>query len=61
MEPGVRSLDIDLAWWPTFLRSWSAVDDDTDDLSEGLKTKLLELGALVGDDDVDAFEELTLP
>lgn len=61
MERGTRNPDIDLAWWPTFLRSWSETDNDTKDLSEGLKTKLLEFGALMGDDDVDAFEELTLP
>jgi hypothetical protein len=61
MERAITNPDIDLAWWPTFLRSWSETDNDTNDLSDSLKTKLLEFGALMVDDDVDAMEELTLP
>ncbi len=29
-----RLLDIDLAWWPTFLRSWSDIDGESNTFSE---------------------------
>ena len=50
---------IDLAWWPTMLRSLA--EDDKDGLSETFNAQLSELAAIVRSEDADALEELTLP
>ena len=61
MEDAASILEgVDLAWWPTLLRSLSEVDEEIA-AGDAFTTSLHEFAILVAGEDMDAFEEFTLP
>lgn len=62
MEDAASILEgVDLAWWPTLLRSLSEVEEDIAGPGDAFTTSLHEFAILVAGEDMDAFEEFTLP
>ena len=52
---------VDLAWWPMWLRSMSDQEHGVAGGPDTLTSALEELAMLVSSEDADAFEEATLP
>ena len=52
---------VDLAWWPTLLRSLCDTDEEFSGPSDPFTTSLHEFAVLMAGEHADSFEELTLP